>query len=233
MEPTQPPSKQASKQASKEASKPSQASKPVSVNMGISDLATLAFIRATCSRPGALSKDEFDMSGAIAKWARGSGENVMSVSALTFSRDGFSIELPDGTIENGALTWGDRHDADQGVVRRGSSRREQVLRFQFRSFPSNARASPHPGSSRSAMDGPSWLQWRTPKKQKTAPGPHGTPKTKEKKNRDTARRRHNRKAAKQHKAAAATAPGQQTLDQLAAKAQHVTMMKASCTMAFA
>ena len=72
------------------------------MNMGISDLATLAFIRATCSRPGALSKDEFDMSGAIAKWARGSGENVMSVSALTFSRDGFSIELPDGTIENGA-----------------------------------------------------------------------------------------------------------------------------------
>ena len=106
-------------------------------------------------------------------------------------------------------------------------------RFQIRSFPSNARASPHPGSSRSAMDGPSWLQWRTPKKQKTAPGPHGTPKTKEKKNRDTARRRHNRKAAKQHKAAAAMAPGQQTLDQLAAKAQHVTMVNASCTMAFA
>jgi hypothetical protein len=26
----------------------------------------------------------------------------MSVSALTFSRDGFSIELPDGTIENAA-----------------------------------------------------------------------------------------------------------------------------------
>jgi hypothetical protein len=85
------------------------------------------------------------------------------------------------------------------------------------------------------MDGPSWLQWRTPKKQKTAPGPQedSTPKTKEKKNRDTARRRHNRKVAKQHKAAAALAPGQQTLDQLAANAQHVTMMKASCTMAFA
>ena len=43
----------------------------VSVNAGISDLAILAFIRATCSRPGALSKDWFDMSGAIAKWARG------------------------------------------------------------------------------------------------------------------------------------------------------------------
>jgi hypothetical protein len=42
------------------------------------------------------------MSGAIAKWARVGGENVMSVSALTFSRDGFSIELPDGTIENAA-----------------------------------------------------------------------------------------------------------------------------------
>jgi hypothetical protein len=74
----------------------------VSVNAGISDLAILAFIRATCSRPGALSKDEFDMSGAFAKWARVGGENVMSVSALTFSRDGFSIVLPDGSIENGA-----------------------------------------------------------------------------------------------------------------------------------
>ena len=74
----------------------------VSVNAGISDLAILAFIRATCSRPGALSKDWFDMSGAIAKWASVGGENVMSVSALTFSRDGFSIKLPDGTIENGA-----------------------------------------------------------------------------------------------------------------------------------
>jgi hypothetical protein len=42
------------------------------------------------------------MSGAIAKWASVGGENVMSVSALTFSRDGFSIKLPDGTIENGA-----------------------------------------------------------------------------------------------------------------------------------
>jgi len=41
----------------------------VSVNAGISDLAILAFIRATCSRPGALAKDWFDMSGAIAKWA--------------------------------------------------------------------------------------------------------------------------------------------------------------------
>ena len=74
----------------------------VSVNAGISDLAILAFIRATCSRPGALSKDWFDMSGAVAKWARVGGENVMSVSALTFSQDGFSIKLPDGTIENGA-----------------------------------------------------------------------------------------------------------------------------------
>jgi hypothetical protein len=74
----------------------------VSVNAGISDLAILAFIRATCSRPGALSKDWFDMSGAIAKWASVGGENVMSVSALMFSRDGFSIKLPDGTIENGA-----------------------------------------------------------------------------------------------------------------------------------
>ena len=82
----------------------------------------------------------------------------------------------------------------------------------------------------------------------TGPGPQGMPlKKKEKKNRDTARRRHNRKvakkhkaaaaAAKKHKAAAATAPlqlrwQQITLDQLAAKAQHILQMKASCPMAF-
>ena len=48
----------------------------VSVNAGISDLAILAFIRATCSRPGALLKDWFDMSGAVAKWARVGGEET-------------------------------------------------------------------------------------------------------------------------------------------------------------
>jgi hypothetical protein len=100
------------------------------------------------------------------------------------------------------------------------------------------------------MDGRSWLPGpqRTPMKKFTGPGPQGMPlKKKEKKNRDTARRRHNRKvakkhkaaaaAAKKHKAAAATAPlqlrwQQITLDQLAAKAQHILQMKASCTMAF-
>ena len=73
-------------------------------------------------------------------------------------------------------------------------------------------------------------------KKRTARGPQGTPQNKEKKNgkknRDTARRRNNRKVAKKHKAAAALDPGQQTLDQLAAKAQHVIQVKASCTMAF-
>ena len=199
--------------------------------MGISDLATLAFIRATCSRPGALSKDEFDMSGAIAKWARGSGENVMSVSALTFSRDGFSIELPDGTIENGAQRGEIDMTRIKALYEEAAAGGNKYSDSNFVDF--HPTRVPHRTPARSAMDGPSWLQWRTPKKQKTAPGPHGTPKTKEKKNRDTARRRHNRKAAKQHKAAAATAPGQQTLDQLAAKAQHVTMVNASCTMAFA
>ena len=71
----------------------------VSGNEGVSDLAVLALIRATCSRPGALGKDHFDVSGAIAKWARVGGSNVMDAGALTLAREGFEITLPDGSIE--------------------------------------------------------------------------------------------------------------------------------------
>ena len=74
----------------------------VSINVGLTDLGTLAVIRATCSRPSAVAKDFFDLSGAIAKWARSGGDNVMSVGALTLMRDGFTIELPDGVVETGA-----------------------------------------------------------------------------------------------------------------------------------
>ena len=59
----------------------------VSTNAGVTDLSTLAVIRATCSRSGAVAKDSFDLSGAIAKWARAGGDNVMSVGALTLMRD--------------------------------------------------------------------------------------------------------------------------------------------------
>ena len=144
---------------------------------------------------------------------------------------GFSIELPDGTIENGAQRGEIDMTRIKALYEEAAAGGNKYSDSNFVVF--HPTCVPHSTPARSAMDGPSWLQWRTPKKQKTAPGPHGTPKTKEKKNRDTARRRHNRKVAKQHKAAAALAPGQQTLDQLAAKAQHVTMVNASCTMAFA
>ena len=42
----------------------------LSLNAGASEFAVLALIRATCSRPGAVAKDAFDVSGAIGKWAR-------------------------------------------------------------------------------------------------------------------------------------------------------------------
>jgi hypothetical protein len=74
----------------------------ISLNQGTTDLAVLALIRATCSRPGALGKDQYDVSGAIAKWARQGGENVLNVESLMISREGFTIELPDGTVEEGA-----------------------------------------------------------------------------------------------------------------------------------
>ena len=74
----------------------------ISWNEGVTDLAVLALIRATCSRPGALGKDAFDVSGAIAKWARVGGENVINAAALTLARQGFEMTLPDGTVETNA-----------------------------------------------------------------------------------------------------------------------------------
>ena len=71
----------------------------ISVIEGLSDLTIMAMIRGTCSRPGALGKDQFDLSGAVAKWARVGGENVMSVAALTIAREGMKISWPDGTVE--------------------------------------------------------------------------------------------------------------------------------------
>ena len=49
----------------------------VHLNQGCNDLSTPATIRLTCSRGGAVGKDQFDLSGVIAKWARDGGEHVM------------------------------------------------------------------------------------------------------------------------------------------------------------
>ena len=39
--------------------------------------------------------DYFDLAGLIETWARDGGENVMSVSALTLSREGVRVEVDD------------------------------------------------------------------------------------------------------------------------------------------
>ena len=70
----------------------------LSINEGLSDLMVFAVIRATCSRSGAVAKDEFDVSGAIAKWSR-KGENVLNVADLILGREGLEILWPDGTVE--------------------------------------------------------------------------------------------------------------------------------------
>ena len=70
----------------------------LSINAGLSDLMVFAVIRATCSRSGALAKDEFDLSGALAKWSR-EGDNVLNVADLLLAREGFELKWPDGTIE--------------------------------------------------------------------------------------------------------------------------------------
>ena len=67
----------------------------IGLNEGVHDLFVMAMIRAMCSRPGALAKDYFDLAGLIETWARDGGENVMSVSALTLSREGVRVEVDD------------------------------------------------------------------------------------------------------------------------------------------
>jgi len=57
----------------------------INYDVGSSDLMVLAVIRATCSRPGAVGKDAFDLSGAISKWAR-DGENVMRCAPVCAPR---------------------------------------------------------------------------------------------------------------------------------------------------
>ena len=74
----------------------------ITSTVGLTWLATLALIRATCSRPGAIGKDAWDLSGAISKWSR-EGENVLSVSDFTWAREGLNITMPDGSIEKGSL----------------------------------------------------------------------------------------------------------------------------------
>ena len=48
----------------------------IDLNEGWTDLMVFAIIRVTCSRGGAIGKDQFDVSGLIAKWARIGGENA-------------------------------------------------------------------------------------------------------------------------------------------------------------
>ncbi len=59
-------------------------------------LAILGFVRTTCSRSGSFARDWFDRSGKAARWV---GVNVLSVEHFEWDREGFVIEMPDGSVE--------------------------------------------------------------------------------------------------------------------------------------
>ena len=73
-------------------------SQEVPGSVGLTRLAVMAITKATCSRPGSLGKDSFDLQELMSKWSR-MGENVLSVGDLTWSREGLTITYEDGSRE--------------------------------------------------------------------------------------------------------------------------------------
>ena len=59
-------------------------------------LAIMGFVRTTCCRSGSFSRDWFDRGAKAARWV---GVNVLSVHHFEWDREGFVIEMPDGTME--------------------------------------------------------------------------------------------------------------------------------------
>ena len=70
------------------------------VNVGLTQLAVVALVRATCQRPGSMGLDNVDLAGKTV-WGPGK-KNVLSVKNVTISRTGMTIELSDGSVEEGA-----------------------------------------------------------------------------------------------------------------------------------
>ena len=56
----------------------------------------MGFVRTTCVRAHSMAKDLFDRAGHAARWV---GVNVLSVEHYEWDREGFSIVLPDGSVE--------------------------------------------------------------------------------------------------------------------------------------
>jgi hypothetical protein len=76
------------------------ASGELTENESVTWLVVMAEVRMTCQRPGSFSKDWFDRKGLVVAWA---DKHVMKVGNATWAREGMTIELPDGTMEEGAL----------------------------------------------------------------------------------------------------------------------------------
>ena len=71
-----------------------------SLNSGLTRLAVMALVRATCQRPGAMGMDLFDLNGTTI-WGP-EGQNVLSVKDVQWSRTGMKITLLNGTSEESA-----------------------------------------------------------------------------------------------------------------------------------
>ena len=61
----------------------------------------MGFVRTTCVRAGSMAKDWFDRAGLAARWV---GVNVLSVEHYEWDREGYSVVLPDGSVEVHAPT---------------------------------------------------------------------------------------------------------------------------------
>ena len=70
-------------------------------NRAVHRLAVMGFVRTTCSRSGAFARDWYDRSGLAARWI---GPNVLSVKDFVWDREGFVMDMPDGSKEDDGLS---------------------------------------------------------------------------------------------------------------------------------
>jgi len=70
------------------------------LNRSATRTGVMAFVRATCSRSGAFSRDWADLRGLCLQWI---GRNILSVYDFVWDVEGMFIEMPDGNVLEDAI----------------------------------------------------------------------------------------------------------------------------------
>jgi hypothetical protein len=128
------------------------ASGELTENEAVTWLVVMAEVRMTCQRPGSYSKDWFDRKGLVVAWA---DKHVMKVGNATWAREGMTIELPNGTIEEGALRM------QQKIERIKFNMLEGGYEYDMSGTPGTcARSNTHEPATRLALNERRCTRWK-------------------------------------------------------------------------